>query len=190
MAVAHVHKMDATNRRPGGRSAEVLGRVRSSVESLIAERGAESLTIPMLAERAGVQPSSLYRRWGDISSLLNDLATYKLDPDRPLTLTGNLVEDVRSWATEIVAHYSKPENAAMLRAGAASAGTRESDCLRHRRAEAAAILEQARDAGDTTVEDLLNRVTAPIIYRVIFSPWDLGVEFVDGVVTDLARTAR
>ncbi|HWH26226.1 MAG TPA: TetR/AcrR family transcriptional regulator [Pseudolysinimonas sp.] len=187
MAVAQVQRTDAPSRRPGGRSAEVLARIRSSVEGLIAEHGAESLTIPMLAKRAGVQPSSLYRRWGDIGSLLNELATYKLDPNRPLSLTGDFAADVRSWAAEIVAHYSIPENAAMLRAGAACAGTRESDCLRHRRAEAAAILEQARDAGDTTVEDLLNRVTAPIIYRVIFSPWDLDAGFVDGVVGNLVR---
>jgi hypothetical protein len=58
--------------------------------------------------------------------MINDLATHRLDPDRPLPATGDLRADMTAWAQEMVEHYRRrPANAAMLRAGAATAGTRK-----------------------------------------------------------------
>ena len=67
-------------KRTGGRSALVLAAVKSAVEELVNERGAERVTVPMIAERAGLNPTSIYRRWGDLPSLINDVSTYRLDP--------------------------------------------------------------------------------------------------------------
>jgi len=169
--------MDTTqrggSRRTGGRSALVLAAVRSAVEQLVREVGGERLTIPLIAERAGVNPTSVYRRWGDLPTLLNDLATYRLDPARPLPESGDLRRDLTVWAQEFVAHYRKPANAALLRAGATIAGERESDCLRNRRSEAA-MLVAGGDAGSVTADDVIDYVVAPIIHRVIFLPWTLS----------------
>src|ERR1700735_4188335 len=118
----------APTKRTGGRSALVLSAVRSAVEDLVRERGSKKVTVPMIAERAGVNPTSIYRRWGDLPTLINDIATYRLDPNRPLPDTSNLRIDLTDWAREIVSHYSNPVNAALLRGGAASAGETESDC--------------------------------------------------------------
>jgi AcrR family transcriptional regulator len=137
----------APAKRPGGRSAAVMSSVKTAVEELIAERGKDRVTIPLVAERAGVQPSSVYRRWGDLSTMINDIATYHLDPERPIAETGTVEGDLRGWAREIVEHYRNPVNAALLRGGAASAGEQESDCLRNRRTEATAIV--ARRATST-----------------------------------------
>ena len=153
----------------------------------MSERGPESISIPMVAAYAGVQPSSLYRRWGDIGSLMNQLATYKLNPDRPIPASGELMDDLAAWAQGLVDHYSRPENAAMLRAGAATAGSREADCLRDRRTEAAHIIGAAQDAGDIDVEQVLNQLVAPIIYRVIFLPWTIQPSLVSQLVGNLAR---
>jgi hypothetical protein len=60
-----------------------------------------------------------------------------------------------------------------LRRGAASAGERESDCLRDRRAEAEIILGNAARPPGISVEDVIDGVLAPIVYRVIFLPWTL-----------------
>jgi AcrR family transcriptional regulator len=157
-------------RRTGGRSAAVLMSIKEAVEELVAERGSERVTIPMVAERAGVNHSSVYRRWGDAQTMINDLATYRLDPGRGLPHTGDLRADLTAWASEIVTHYSKPVNAALLRGGAASAGEGESDCLRNRRAEAAALVDAAGPDSPVTSDDVIDHVVAPIIYRVIFLP--------------------
>lgn len=158
-------------RRTGGRSAAVLAAVRTAVEELVQERGSGQVTIPMVAERAGVNPTSIYRRWGDAASMINDLATYRLSPDRPLPDTGDLREDLTRWAQEIVVHFRNPASAALLRGGAAAAGANGSDCLRNRRAEATMMVERA--GGEVTVDEVIDHVIAPIVYRVLFMPWTL-----------------
>ncbi|WP_238010045.1 TetR/AcrR family transcriptional regulator [Dactylosporangium sp. AC04546] len=158
--------MTAPARRTGGRSAAVLTSIRAAVEDLVRERGAERVTIPLVAERAGVNPTSIYRRWGDAATMINDIATYRLDPSRPLPSTGSLREDLTAWAAEIVAHYRKPVNAALLRAGVAVAGEGPSDCLRNRRLEAGQLVTDSA----VTVEEVIDTVIAPIVYRVIFLP--------------------
>jgi len=175
-------------RRTGGRSALVLSSIRKAVEELVAERGSHAVTIPMVAERAGVNHSSIYRRWGDASTMINDLATYRLDPDRTLGDSGDLRTDMTAWAQELVDHYRTPVNAALLRGGAAAAGEGESDCLRDRRAEAASFA--ARPSAAFTGDDVIDRVVAPIIYRVIFLPWTLPEVDVRSLVDDLGYRVR
>jgi AcrR family transcriptional regulator len=161
---------NTVHKRPGGRSAAVLTSVKNAVEELIREKGRERVTIPMVAERAGVNPTSVYRRWGDLQTMINDIATYRLDPARPMPETGNLKSDLTQWAREMIDHYSNPTNAALLRGGAASAGDTQSDCLRNRRAEAGMIVERYGAASALTVDDVVDGLVAPIVYRVIFLP--------------------
>ncbi len=185
---------EAPVRRPGGRSAAVVSSIKKAVEGLVAERGRERVTIPMVAERAGVNPTSIYRRWGDLQTMINDLATYRLDPNRPIPDTGDLRADLLEWSREIIRHYSNPVNAALLRGGAASAGEVEADCLRNRRAEASLILERVSErtaAGDEStvrLDDVLNFLLAPIMYRIIFLPWTLEESLADECVERLFRS--
>lgn len=173
-----------TAKRTGGRSALVLSAVKLAVEELVEEKGRERVTVPMIAERAGVNATSIYRRWGDLPTLINEVATYRLDPARPLPDNGSLRDDLTGWAREIVEHYSNPVNAAMLRGGAAVAGEAESDCLRNRRAEATMFLERYENP-PVTQEQVIDHLVAPIIYRVIFLPWTLSQELADRLVGDL-----
>src|SRR6185312_7700578 len=112
-----------TGTRSGGRSTLVVAAVRSAVETLVAELGAENVTIALIAERAGVNATSIYRRWGDLPTLINEVAAYRLDPERPLPDTGDLQADVRAWAHELATHFGTPANASLLRAGAALANS-------------------------------------------------------------------
>jgi AcrR family transcriptional regulator len=52
---------NTVQKRPGGRSAAVLNSVKIAVEELVQEKGRERVTIPMVAERAGVNPTSVYQ---------------------------------------------------------------------------------------------------------------------------------
>jgi AcrR family transcriptional regulator len=165
---------NTVQKRPGGRSAAVLTSVKSAVEELINEKGRERVTIPMVAERAGVNPTSVYRRWGDLQTMINDIATYRLDPEREMPETGDLRSDLAEWAREIIEHYRNPTNAALLRGGAASAGESQSDCLRNRRAEAGMLVERYGESSALTVDEVVDGLVAPIVYRVIFLPESLG----------------
>jgi AcrR family transcriptional regulator len=179
----------APARRTGGRSAAVLTSIKHAVEELIEERGRERVTIPMVAERAGVNPTSIYRRWGDLPTLINDIATYRLGGGRPVPDTGDLRTDLTDWANGIVEYYRKPVHAALLRGGAASAGEGESDCLRNRRAEAALLVERAGATGPVTEDEVIDHLVAPIVYRSIFLPWTLTDDTVPALVEHLFRRA-
>lgn len=173
---------NTVQKRPGGRSAAVLNSVKVAVEELVQEKGRERVTIPMVAERAGVNPTSVYRRWGDLQTMINDIATYRLDPTRPIPEHGSIRADLTEWAREIVEHYRNPTNAALLRGGAASAGETESDCTRNRRAEAGMIVERYGAGSPVTPDQVIDHLVAPIIYRVIFLPWTLSDTTADDLI--------
>jgi len=181
MRVALSYRCDMASgqsaKRPGGRTAAVSNAIRAAVEELVAEKGSERVTIPMVAERAGVNPTTVYRRWPDAATMSHDLANYRLDPDRPLPNTGDIRSDIVAWASEILNHYRKPINAAILRGGAAVAGDDESDCLHGRLDEAAILVQRAGDAADVSAQDVIDHVLAPIIYRVIFLPATLTEDY-------------
>jgi AcrR family transcriptional regulator len=162
-------------KRPGGRSAQVQAVVRKALEELIAQEGRDKVTVPAVAERAGVSASSIYRRWGDVNGLLDETATNRLDPSRPLPETGDLKAELTAWAQELITHLNKPGNASLLKAAAALAGSEETNCLKNRRNEATVLVNRAQARGDATptVQQVLDHMMAPIIYRLIFGA---GVE--------------
>lgn len=163
------------NRRPGGRSAQVQTVVRKALEELIAEEGRDKVTVPAVAERAGVSASSIYRRWGDVNGLLGETATQRLDPNRPLPETGDLKTELTAWARELITHLNKAGNAAMLKAAAPLAGSEDTNCLKNRRNEATVLVKRAKARGEVTptVQQVLDHMMAPMIYRLIFGS---GVE--------------
>ena len=162
-------------RRPGGRSDQVQAVVRKALQELVAEQGRDKVTVPAVAERAGVSASSIYRRWGDVNGLLGETATERLDPNRPLPETGDLKAELVAWARELINHLNKPGNTSMLKAAAALAGSEDTNCLKNRRAEATVLVSRAQARGDATpsVQQVLDHMMAPIIYRLIFGS---GVE--------------
>jgi len=80
--------------RPGGRSARVQESVHSAVRELLETHERSSVTVPMIAARAGVTPSTIYRRWGDLSVLLADVALARMRPDSEPANTGSLRGDL------------------------------------------------------------------------------------------------
>jgi AcrR family transcriptional regulator len=157
-------------KRPGGRSAQVQALVRTALEELVAEQGRERVTVPAVAERAGVSASSIYRRWGDLSALLAETATHRLDPNRPLPDTGELRQDLEGWARELIVHLTQPCSASLLKAAAALSGNGDADCLRNRKAEAEVLVGRARQRGEAgpDARQIIDHVIAPIVFRMLF----------------------
>ena len=60
--------------RQGGRSARIQEAVHRATQALLKEVGRGEINVPMIAERAGVTPSTVYRRWGDLTQFLADSA--------------------------------------------------------------------------------------------------------------------
>ena len=172
-------------KRPGGRSTQVREQVQSALESLVAEVGRDNVTVPAVAERAGVSASSIYRRWGDFSGLMADTAIHRLDPQRPLPDTGNLRQDLVAWTEEFISHIAQPRNTCLLKAAATLARDQETDCLRNRKSEAARLVERARARGHAhpSAQQVVDHVIAPVILRLLFGaealPPELAAQLVD-----------
>ena len=64
--------------RPGGRSAIVKAKVFDAAQTLAVDKGLHNVTMPDIAKLAGVAPTSLYRRWGDVGTLLMEMAVERL----------------------------------------------------------------------------------------------------------------
>ena len=64
---------------------------------LVTEHGADNVTIPAVARAAGVNPTTVYRRWGTVSALLADIARQRQETEAPRP-TGNLRADLENQA--------------------------------------------------------------------------------------------
>lgn len=178
-------------KRPGGRSAQVLAQVRTALEQLVAEYGRDQVTVPAVAERAGVSASSIYRRWGDLAGLLAETAIHRLDPARPLPDTGDLRQDLAAWAQEFMAHVAQPGSTSLLKAAAALTGGTETDCLRNRKAEADVLVQRARARGEPapSTQQVIDHVVAPIVVRLVYGASQLEPALAGQLVDELFRLA-
>lgn len=86
------------NIRPGGRSRRIQVSVHHAVHELLGEYPRGRISVPMIAEKAGVTPSTIYRRWENLDVLLSDVATESLRPEKPPRDTGSLNGDLEVWA--------------------------------------------------------------------------------------------
>ena len=165
-----------TSARPGGRSALVKNTVFDAVEALMAENPDALPSIGEIAARAGVNPTSLYRRWGNVSVLATEVAIDRVMRDFPVRDTGSLRSDLIGWADVIARTLHEPKNASLLRVLAASVQTGDPGlhervmAIARRGEELNVVLARARDRGEATPQlgDVLEVVIAPIYFHVLF----------------------
>lgn len=160
-----------TSTRPGGRSARVRDAVhQAAIELLLA--GEADATIPKIAERAGVNPTSVYRRWGSRENLLMDAAVTRLRERSPMPDTGSLRGDLLAWAAGVERAMTEPGGQVLLRALVAtmSAPERPAEHLQVRGADLQVMLASASTRGERTpsVDEVLDHVLAPLYLRALF----------------------
>ncbi|MFD0312861.1 TetR/AcrR family transcriptional regulator [Streptomyces flavalbus] len=160
--------------RPGGRSARVQQSVHTAVRELTAEVGREALTVPLVAARAGVTPSTVYRRWGDLQELLSDVAVERLRPETPPDDRGGLTADLTVWAEQFLEEMSSPPGRAYIRDALLGdpEGTNAGQCSAYAAEQIDVILDRAAARGEPVpdTETVIDRVVAPMMYRILFRP--------------------
>ncbi|MGY1584644.1 TetR/AcrR family transcriptional regulator [Streptomyces sp. MN13] len=182
-----------TASRPGGRSARVLAAVEQAATELICERGPEQISIPAIAARAGVNPTSIYRRWGDVHQLLTWVAESRLTSDSLPPDTGSLRGDLRRWAELVLEHISTPEGSASLRTVVNAVGDGEvrDRCVRRRMDQIDLIRARARARGEKSpaTENVMDQVVAPLHFRVLFGIEPTDAACARALVDGLLATA-
>ncbi len=161
--------------RPGGRSARVQAAVHQATRELLDLRGRAALTVPLIAARADVTPSTIYRRWGDLNELLADVALERLRPDSPPADTGSVEGDLRAWAEQYFEEMSSIGMAMMRDVLSARMGTEAlpgCPCAEITASQIAVIVERGMANGRAvpTVDAVMDGVVAPIVYRLLFGP--------------------
>ncbi|GAB3580646.1 TetR/AcrR family transcriptional regulator [Calidifontibacter terrae] len=181
-------------RRPGGRSARVQESVYTAVGQLMAESKPDRITIPMVAQRADVNATSVYRRWGDIDALLEEVAVAALTREGDmLPDTGSIAGDLTAWATIIAEDIAQPKRTRYLRAlvSARDGLVPECPCWGTRQQQSAEMIARARSRGEATpsVEQVLDHVIAPLYHHVVFG-LPIDAAYAERLVRDVLVLAR
>jgi AcrR family transcriptional regulator len=158
--------------RPGGRSERVRGAVFAAVEALMAQNKGDLPSMGEIAAHAGVNPTSLYRRWGDVKYLAAEVAFERVNRDFPIPDTGTLRGDMLGWASAAARHMSERKTSMLLRVVAAGTQSFPERALpiEQRSKDLEVMLERARARGEAAPDllEVLEIVMAPIYLRLLF----------------------
>jgi AcrR family transcriptional regulator len=174
--------------RVGGRSARIQHAVHEAVKRLGAATPREALTVPQIAAEAGVTPSTIYRRWGDLGSLLADVAVQRLRPISDPEDTGTTASDLQVFIEQFMEEMSSPVGRALIRDVFSPPGeTFPIQCCGFTREHLATIVSRAKARGETPfdIDEVIDHVVAPIIYHILYGDRELAQDYCHGLLDRL-----
>ena len=180
--------------RQGGRSARIQKEVHSATRALLEEMDRAAITVPMLAERAGVTPSTIYRRWGDLGQVFADVAVERLRPVAEPDDTGSTAGDLEAYVLQYAEEMSSKLGRTLLRdiLGDADGEIAASKCCRFTYDSLEIIAARAVRRGETPFvpAEIIDRVFAPIVYHILFADRDVGPAYCRTLLAQLPPPAR
>lgn len=186
---------DDVRRRPGGRSALVSGKVRAATLALLEEVGYDGLQLTDVAARAGVNRTTLYRRWPSKPQLVAELVGELADEQVPNADTGSLTTDLAIMLDQLTGLLRVRAVRAVLRAAVTLVDDDpEVDGLRRsfwdrQLHDASVVVTRAIQRGElaagTDPRLFLEQVFGPVYFRVLVT----GREYDADELQVLAATA-
>jgi AcrR family transcriptional regulator len=161
--------------RTGGRSKRVVDNVLRAAVDELAREGYGALRVEDVATRAGVNKTSVYRRWPTKADLVSAAISTVAGHHEPLPDTGSVRGDFIAMLTRIVAFARTAEGRAIMRLVAAE-GDPEVDRLARRLRDAimterAKLIVRAQERGELPhgidVRLLLDALVSPALHRVL-----------------------
>ena len=145
--------------------------VHRAVEELLAQGPADALTMPVIAARAGVHPSTVYRRWPSLGGLLAEVATGRFSGDIVVPDTGTLRGDLERWVSDVATDLSDPDALALMRATIGAVPDGGCACVADRHGQLAVMLERGPVARRSRTRCLTGRgrPARPLCYRALFT---------------------
>ena len=187
-------------RRPGGRSSRVRAQAISATLAELAERGYAALSLERIARRAGVNPTSLYRRWGNRERLVLEAMLEQVAANVSVPDTGSLREDLLELARTAATNSARPEVAAMARAVAAQAphdtelAAATEAFWAQRLALDGAIVERAIARGEvaptTDPTQVIEAVIGPIHLRLLLTRQPIDNAFLERTIDTVVDGIR
>jgi AcrR family transcriptional regulator len=101
--------------RPGGRSARVRRAVLEAALVELVAAGYDELSLPRVAERAGVALSTIHRRWDGKAALVAEAISEVTEEKVPEPDFGDVRSDLLALARSVAAMLSEPVTIQVLR---------------------------------------------------------------------------
>lgn len=179
--------------RVGGRSARIQSAVHEAVRRLGAETDRDELTVPQIAAEAGVTPSTIYRRWGDLSALLADVAVERLRPVADPEDTGAVTSDLRVFIEQFMEEMSSDVGRALIRdVFSTSEAAYPVSCACFTQDHLETIVSRAKARGETPfdIDEVIDHVVAPIIYHILYGGRELTLDYCHSLLDRLQSLPR
>jgi len=177
-------------RRTGGRSARVRAAVIDATLEVLVSRGIDALSVTEIAQRAGVHPTSIYRRWGSRSNLALDAVLSRTEEVVATPDTGTLRGDLSVLFHEIASFLRTPLGELLVQI-AVRRDLPEYEVARgrfwvERFTIGGALLEVARERGELRpgVDPVLalETLVGPITLRLLLTREPIDDGFIDACV--------
>jgi AcrR family transcriptional regulator len=173
--------------RVGGRSARIQSAVHEAVHRLDTLTTRNQVTVPQIAAVAGVTPSTIYRRWGDLQTLLADVAVARLRPIADSEDTGAMESDLRTFIEQFAEEMSSPVGRTMIRDVVSSGQAFPMQCCGFTNDHLATIVARAKARGETPfdIDEVIDHVVAPIIYHILYGYREPTPDYCRGLLARL-----
>jgi AcrR family transcriptional regulator len=163
--------------RTGGRSARVREAILAAAFCELTDNGYAALSIEAVASRAGVNKTTIYRRWPTLDDLLVDALMEWSHEAIPAPDTGGIETDLLALGKQLAVVLNEGVGrqvvALVLTAGLRSAQLRETTrrYFDHQTERAIPVVAQAIDRGELPpncdADALLTTFRAPLFYRMV-----------------------
>lgn len=177
-------------KRPGGRTADVTARIHEAIIDLIVDDGVEACTFSAVAKRAGVERSTLYRRFPDRWDAIIEAWISRAGADVMPDLGHSFAEDLKSVLRRLVDVLESPLGPALLHFAAELKAKGGRDYPRaffdQRTAQLAPMFDAAIDRGELPAsvdrEGLFTLAAGPVYFRTFIAAREVDDDFIDSVV--------
>ena len=173
--------------RQGGRSARIQEVVHRSVRDLLATTDRSEMTVPMIAEKSGVTPSTIYRRWGDLSDLLADVALARMRPIADPDDTGAMASDLEAFVVDYAEEMSSSVGRQMISDVLNSSVEASAfQCCQFTQQHLQTLRDRAVARGEAAfdIDRVMDRVIAPIMYHILFRDRDVAPDYCRRLVAE------
>src|SRR5215212_3498069 len=180
-------------RRPGGRTADVTARVHLAITDLLVEGGPEACTFSAVAERAGIDRSTLYRRFPDRWDAIVDTCLERARMDVMPDLGASFADDLTSVLRKLVEVLESPFGPALLKVAAELRARDDGDYSRayfdQRMTQVAPMFEAAIRRGELPAEvdreGLFSAAAGPIYFRMFIAGRQVDDDFIRSIVSNI-----
>ena len=180
--------------RPGGRTAETSDRIAAAVVDLLVEQGAEECTFTNVAEKAGVERSTLYRRYDNRWAMISEALFAFHAVDFAVDATGDFRADMTDHLHKVAESLESTTGRAMVVAAAIARVERSpagGQYWRNRREQLQPIVDAAVESGQLRPgidpDELFAASDGPLFFRLLIACAPIDEPFIGQVVDNLCR---